>query len=300
MHISVPPLEPGALPFPERTISPNKKHGFGYSEVLSKSPLTGFRVPQQRSGVNPPQPNGLNRPFRICIRPGSGRPGPRDGQGRGLAARSPHSFHPAPSRGRHPGLGGASAPAGSGRRGTPRNAERGPARPWGVQRGQELPPWPSAHRGGGSLLALSPLPDLPAARGPAAQGRPPRGPPGGTLPTRPRAPGRGPRAEGHGGEAGAREPALTIRAATGGRNGTGAAPPRPGAEVQADGGTRTRRRERARSRSARYMVPGSPGRAAERPWPRPPRRLSLHVRPTGLRPEPIGSRKLTAWGRGWP
>lgn len=239
MHISVPLLEPGALPFPERTISPNKKHGFGYSEVLSKSPLTGFRVPQQRSGVNPPQPNGLNRPFRICIRPGSGRPGPRDGQGRGLAARSPHSFHPAPSRGRHPGLGGPPHPqeaADAGHPETQREAQ--PAR--GASRGaRSCPPGPALT---GVEALCSPCPPSPIS--PARAGPQPRAGLRGDPPGEPSPPARG------------RPGAARGLKVTAGRPGRGS----PRSPFERRPGAGTGRGRRRRGREPRCRPTGGPAR----------------------------------------
>ena len=85
------------------------------------------------------------------------------------------------------------------------------------------------------------------------------GPPGNPTPRPAGALPASRRTEGHRGDAGGPEPALTIPAAFGGGNGRAAVPPGPGAKAEAEGGTRTRRRERARSRSAWYMVQQEPG-----------------------------------------
>lgn len=181
------------------------------------------------------------------------------------ASGQPHSLPPACARGTATPAGGLRRSAAPPTRATPKR--RGPAAR-GASRGT---------RSGTPAAAAVPAPALTRVEAPSSlwrrcpePRRPPRragtqpraglrGDPRGILPTSPRAPRPATRrAEGHRGEAGGREPALTIRAPFGGRNGREAAPPRPGAEVEA-GGTRTRRRERARSRSAWDMVPREPG-----------------------------------------
>lgn len=68
------------------------------------------------------------------------------------------------------------------------------------------------------------------------------------------------------GRSGDARPALTIRAASGGWNGTAFAPPTPG--PQTEDGAGTRRRERARIQSERYMVRQETGQDSKRWKPR--------------------------------
>lgn len=174
-----------------------------------------------------------------------------------LFAHSPPT--PALSGGQQP-----SAPAGT-QHGLPQNAEAkagaGPPR-----RARErdprrsCSPCPRAHPG------LRLLPGSGGARGQEGRhaGAQPRHGLGGNA--RGRLGRRAGRLKVTAGRSGDARPALTIRAASGGWNGTAFAPPTPG--PQAEDGAGTRRRERARIQSERYMVRQETGQDSKRWKPR--------------------------------